>query len=245
MSNIVRPYNFVVKYIFFQRVRKKLEIGTGSGYTLAEMKSSLRNLNKKKRRAAILKAARHLFSRNGFDSANMDSIADMAEVARATLYNYFPSKESLLIGIAEEELEKIRQIIMTELAEIDDADKKLTRVLEVFILDSLPYINLTRKITYLNSREESQYYTIRLAMLEILEKLVLEGQNQDLFRRDIATADILDIIMGTYLSALYQWRGIEHYTENECRLKLRRTLGLTLQGIYSRNNGPLWVPEKP
>src|SRR5687768_17973096 len=37
-----------------------------------------------------------LFEEHGYDSVSMEQIADDADVAKATLYNYFPVKEALL-----------------------------------------------------------------------------------------------------------------------------------------------------
>ncbi|MFC3656658.1 TetR/AcrR family transcriptional regulator [Xanthomonas hyacinthi] len=45
--------------------------------------------------AAVLGAARQLFSRNGFDSTNMDAIATCAGVSKATVYAHFASKDAL------------------------------------------------------------------------------------------------------------------------------------------------------
>ncbi len=49
----------------------------------------------REKRAAILRAARQLFSRNGFDHTNMDAIAACADVSKATVYAHFANKEAL------------------------------------------------------------------------------------------------------------------------------------------------------
>ena len=85
----------------------------------------------------------------------MDDVAERSEVSKATLYNYFPGKDSLLMGIAEAELEQIREMIEGELAEEPSALERLRRVLEAFVLDSMCYISLSRKISYLNSCEDA------------------------------------------------------------------------------------------
>ena len=67
-------------------------------------KPSRRELNKIQCRQRILKASRQLFSTKGYEETTMDDVAERAEVSKATLYNYFPGKDSLLMGIAEAEL---------------------------------------------------------------------------------------------------------------------------------------------
>ncbi|QNH16311.1 TetR/AcrR family transcriptional regulator [Xanthomonas sp. SS] len=49
----------------------------------------------REKHAAILDAARRLFSRNGFDHTNMDAIAACADVSKATVYAHFASKDAL------------------------------------------------------------------------------------------------------------------------------------------------------
>ena len=47
------------------------------------------------RRDALLEAARRVFGARGFDEATVDAIAAEAEVAKGTLYLYFPSKVAI------------------------------------------------------------------------------------------------------------------------------------------------------
>ena len=56
-----------------------------------------RRQRKRERTATHLSAtAFALFEAHGYDSVSMEQIADAADVAKATLYNYFPVKEALL-----------------------------------------------------------------------------------------------------------------------------------------------------
>lgn len=49
-------------------------------------------------RARVLEAAYELFSRHGIHSVGIDRIVAEADVAKATLYHHFPSKEALVIA---------------------------------------------------------------------------------------------------------------------------------------------------
>jgi AcrR family transcriptional regulator len=51
------------------------------------------------RRAQILNAAARVFAEKGFSRATTREIAEAAGVSEGTIYNYFDSKEDLLIGI--------------------------------------------------------------------------------------------------------------------------------------------------
>ncbi|NOZ05992.1 MAG: TetR/AcrR family transcriptional regulator [Chloroflexi bacterium] len=47
----------------------------------------------------ILQAAARVFARRGFDGATVREIAEEADIAEGTIYNYFESKEDLLIQL--------------------------------------------------------------------------------------------------------------------------------------------------
>lgn len=65
----------------------------------------LRERNKQRNRENILAAAFELFESNGYDQTTMDMIADKAGVSRATLFNYFPAKNSLLLVFMQQILQ--------------------------------------------------------------------------------------------------------------------------------------------
>ncbi len=59
------------------------------------------HLNKDQRREQILDAAAQLFANKGFDKTSVDEVAREAGLSKGAIYWYFPSKEQILIGLAE------------------------------------------------------------------------------------------------------------------------------------------------
>jgi TetR/AcrR family transcriptional regulator, mexJK operon transcriptional repressor len=55
------------------------------------------------KRAAIVEAARQLFLNHGLEAVKMDHIADLADVSKMTLYNYFADKMALFLAVVEHE----------------------------------------------------------------------------------------------------------------------------------------------
>lgn len=196
------------------------------------MQMSRRELNKVRCRERILKASRRLFSAKGYENTMIEDVAERAEISKATLYNYFPNKESLLIGIAEEELEHIRRYLNKDLAEVEDAAEKLRRTVEFFVLDTLAYIDLSRKITYLNSCEDSSLYATRVEMRKLFRELAEEAQRQGSFRSDRDSSDIVDVVISVYLVSQFEWSHISSYTPEFCREKLNRAWHTMLAGVY-------------
>jgi len=61
--------------------------------------SDTREGRKAQSRRRILDSAREIFFRDGFMAANLDEVADLAGVAKGTLYRYFDSKADLYVGV--------------------------------------------------------------------------------------------------------------------------------------------------
>jgi AcrR family transcriptional regulator len=60
--------------------------------------AGLRERKKRATRIAIREAAMRLFDDQGFAGTTMDQIAEAADVSRATVFTYFPTKEEIVFG---------------------------------------------------------------------------------------------------------------------------------------------------
>lgn len=80
---------------------------------------------KKKKREKILDSAKHMFSRYGIRKTSLNEIARMARVAKATIYNYFGSKEQVYIEVLNEEVNDLVTKISEALAQIKSPIEKL------------------------------------------------------------------------------------------------------------------------
>ncbi|GII83878.1 TetR family transcriptional regulator [Sphaerisporangium siamense] len=64
------------------------------------MTEGLRERKKRRTKEAIREAAMRLFMERGFDAVTVAEVAAAAEVAKVTLFKYFPTKESLILESA-------------------------------------------------------------------------------------------------------------------------------------------------
>ena len=186
------------------------------------MITNRRELNKVNIKKRILKASRKLFSKYGYEETMMEDIAQKAEVSKATIYNYFPNKESLLMGTADEAIEGIKDLVENGLEDCSNSEEKLRRILEEFVTSAVGYLELSRRITYLNSCEESPMFATRKKMILMFKDLIFEAQREGSFNPEANTDDIADVVMGIYLIAQFEWSHIDKYTPEFLQEKLNR-----------------------
>lgn len=88
------------------------------------------------RRDQILDAAAAIFARKGFHPATIKDVAQEAEIAAGTIYNYFENKTALLLGIFDRMQQSVQQDDLLETAEEMD----LRSFMRVFL--SQPLVTL-------------------------------------------------------------------------------------------------------
>lgn len=194
------------------------------------MAISRREANKIKCRQDILKASRRLFKEKGYDNTMIEDVADKAEISKATLYNYFPNKESLLVGTMDD------QIVTTHKYIYESSDvtsyEKIKLALEFLVLDSRQFIDVSRRILYLNACEISPMYGKVNEVKEMFRELTDGAKNEGIFREDIHSIEIVELLMSIYLNSQFQWKDIEELTEEQVRARIERMLELTLAGCF-------------
>lgn len=65
-------------------------------------RSGRREQNKAENRAALLKAARSVFARLGYNAAGVRDIVRLTDLASGTFYNYFKDKEEIFVAVIAE-----------------------------------------------------------------------------------------------------------------------------------------------
>ena len=71
--------------------------------------AGLRAKQKADKTRRILESATTLFQQQGFESARIEDIAEMAEVSVGTLYNYYQNKGEILVATVAMEVTEVLQ----------------------------------------------------------------------------------------------------------------------------------------
>ncbi len=96
-------------------------------------KSSTKATGRDARRQAILDIARSVFLKEGFAAASMSSIAARVGGSKATLYNYFASKEELFVAMIQDQCDRNHALLFDFDADGGDFIEALRRLGERFV----------------------------------------------------------------------------------------------------------------
>lgn len=187
---------------------------------------SLREKNKIKCRAKILKTSRRLFREKGYEKTTIDEIAHVAEISRGTFYNYFPDKESLLMGTAREEIESWENYIRRW--EGDDWEERLRKAMIFLILDARPNLDLSKRILWLASDPAGPLHPLEEELSHVLRRVVTEGEGSRRFREGVQTEEVMDALVGLYYLGIFRWGKEE---EEAVVKKINGALDIIIRGI--------------
>ena len=82
-------------------------------------------VNKEKRRKEIALATLEIFSEKGFEATSMSQIAKLAGIGKGTIYEYFESKEELILSAIKAWVETIQSGVEKQMEGIDDPVERL------------------------------------------------------------------------------------------------------------------------
>jgi AcrR family transcriptional regulator len=110
---------------------------------------------KAERRAQIVGAARACFARSGFHNTTLQDVFAEAGLSAGCVYNYFQSKDELMLAIAEERHNEERRLI-GEASQTDDPVAALRQVARTFADEYLKEDGLDNRRIALQTWSEAQ-----------------------------------------------------------------------------------------
>jgi AcrR family transcriptional regulator len=108
------------------------------------VKPSLRDRKKAATREAIFAAAVRLFSERGFDRPTIDEIAAAAGTGKGTFYNYFSSKEDILVAYMIEIEGQVQRRIAKFAEATGPLEQILSDLLRYYFRLKQPYLAFSR-----------------------------------------------------------------------------------------------------
>jgi len=176
--------------------------------------ASRRDRNKLRTRARILDAARRLFTERGVAGTTIEDLADLADVARATFFNYFPSKTAVVDTIlAELDTEFYEQLGAAMARDISTRTllREFFRESGQGIVDSrefqLVMIAESEKSLAGIGTDDDRYQVMIGHFKRVADRGVARGD----VRTDYPSDLLAEILVGAYATVLRSWRGLPGY----------------------------------
>ena len=147
------------------------------------------NKTSRDKRTRIIDAAIDVIAEKGYHLARISDIAKEAAVADGTIYLYFKNKEAILLTIFEEKMKELILLVRQELDKQSGAQEKLRCFIYQHFLQVEAHPMLAR-VLQIELRQSSRFiHDYRpeslWAYLHIVRDLILEGQEEGVFRQDI------------------------------------------------------------
>lgn len=144
------------------------------------------NLDSGGKRQKILQAAARVFARKGFHEAKMEEIAQEADVGKGTVYEYFPSKQSLFFEMLEAGQDFYASTLTREL----DGESVLRCKLEKIVLLHLNFIKnhkdlarvMMQEFLQLGGEIRDAVLVTRQHKIDLIGEIFQEGIRQGIFR---------------------------------------------------------------
>lgn len=139
-----------------------------------------------RRRKEIFHASVHLFLNKGFNETSMREIAEAAGIGKSTLYDYFPSKDDILLSFVEDELEKLTDQAKEIMKQNIGAKEKLRQMMFAY-MDYLAtnedfYMKLSTEVQRLAQNSLERIQRKRHALQDMLRGIIEEGIQEGCFR---------------------------------------------------------------
>ena len=201
--------------------------------------TGLRDRKKKAVRQKVIDAAAELFASSGLEATTVENIAERADVSAGTVYNYFGSKNALLLAVVENDTD-----IMIELGQAviarpgTNPAKAVQRLVGVYLDEFLSWEpGLLREVMAASFQGAGGAdMTAELArmderLIEQLIVLVAGFQARGRMRSDVDAADATLLIFSTMVTQLLMSIAFGEVDGSVLKEQVDRQIDLAFEGL--------------
>lgn len=159
-------------------------------------------------RERIFRAAIMLFRQQGLTRTTIRHIADVADVAVGTFFNYFPCKEAVLAEFGRSQLTALAVVIEEPAFSALDVQAQVRRVLEQLVTTVEAEPELARGVVQAVLRNPAAVPEERARFVElgtIIARLLTAGQARGEVNAGANAGAAAQLIVAAYLTAVLDW----------------------------------------
>jgi len=170
-------------------------------------------INRRERRSAelrerLFRSALALFASKGYAETTVEDITEAADVGKGTFFNYFPSKEHILMAFGEMQLAKLESVIN----EAQKSDRPMPEVLRTLVLRMTEEPIRNPAIVRALLQANLTSVPVRGEMLRIhdqnrrlISRLIRHGQERGEIRTDMPAEEIAQVWRQIVFGTLMFW----------------------------------------
>jgi AcrR family transcriptional regulator len=140
-----------------------------------------------KRRHEIFHQVVNVFLKKGFQETSMREIAETAGLGKSTLYDYFKTKDDILLYYFEDQLNDLIEAAQKIAAQNKPADKRLRQIVQMHMeflqANKSLFMNLSMEAQRLKPDSQKQIQEKRHAYQDLIRSLIDEGIREGSFRK--------------------------------------------------------------
>jgi AcrR family transcriptional regulator len=189
-------------------------------------------------RERLFRAALHLFALKGYAETTVEDITEAADVGKGTFFNYFPSKEHILMAFGEMQLAKLEAIIR----EAQTTDQPMIDVLRSLMLRMTEEPVQNPAIIRALLQANLSSVPVRGEMLRIHDRnraligqLIRHGQERGEIRTDLPADEIAQVWRQTVFGTLMFWSLVG---DGSLTKRIETALTMLWDGIGETWKGP-------
>lgn len=215
-----------------RRVKDATTTGAATPTNSSEARPRMNRRTRRRQegRDQVYATAVALFVEQGFSNTTMDQIAERADVARATVFNYFSRKTAFL-----DEWTAIRRArAAAAIRETDTSDWPLDRILRRYMSEMAKLSEETRAetVALLSATLHQTNFLAHPVLADELGTLVREAQEAGEIPADRDGDQIGLIVATSYFAVLDQWVTAPADEAFDLDATLQKMLDVILHGIY-------------
>lgn len=150
-----------------------------------------------RRRHEIFHQVVTVFAKKGFHETSMREVAEVSGLGKSTLYDYFKTKDEILIYFFEDQLNDLTEEAQRIAVQNTSADLRLRQVVENYVenlqANKSLFLKLIQESQRLKIESQKQIQEKRHAYQDLIRALIDEGVREGVFRKvnSLLTARLL------------------------------------------------------
>src|SRR5262245_43398604 len=159
-------------------------------------------------RERLFRAALALFASKGYAETTVEDITEAADVGKGTFFNYFPSKEHILMAFGEMQLARLESVIR----EAEQSGRPMREVMRTLVMRMTeePVRNpaIVRALLQANLSSvpvRGELLRIHDRNRALLGRLIRQGQERGDIRADLPSEEIAQVWRQTIFGTLMFW----------------------------------------